>query len=599
MEVETGSSGAALRMETKASLEENVMAQSLVRTTVAAEESTTVGRDRTTQKTSSIEDAQQRLSGLRLEGTTRRTPKARTQKEQNDGDSQKPAARPNASKEPAGSSSAPFTPLDYKMADDAFQAAKAAPEGSTESFWSYSLFRGPGDEGKVKVHYAKTAVAAERALQYLLDEKYLGLDLEWVMDANRYSGARKNVSLLQLASQSRVVLLHIALYPAKDELATPTLRKILTDPAVTKVGVWIKGDCTKLRNWLDIDTQSMFELSHLFKQVKYSASGQHELVNKRLVSLADQVQETMGLPLKKSQDVRLSDWSQPLDIDQIRYSASDAYAAVQLFAMLNHKREQLNPTPALPFHADLNKPIPLPPEAESSSSEEAAVEYEAAVEEEAAVEDEAAVEYEAAVDDEADVEEEVADGGELEAEDDFPSLAELTRDVLQLMRQVRQGLAGFEEEDSEGQPDTSSIDTTVAKPEAAAARQPRAPPKATSPPKALPSHKDPRVIAAETWLAEYKEDRGGQLKATLSALKAYHLWHANADLEVDHVAQLLRDPPLQPSTVASYILTSLKSENLPYDKERLKTGVLAHMPRDILKRRAQTIAMLLGDGTVP
>lgn len=449
------------------------------------------------------------------------------------------------------------------MSDDTFQAAKTAPEGSAESFWSYSFYRGPGEEGKVKVHYCRSAHAAERALQHLLEEKHLGLDIEWVIEANKYSGARRNVSLVQLASQSRVVLLHLALYPAKDELATPMLQKLLGDPEVTKLGVWIKGDCTRLKNFLGIEARSIFELSHLFKQVKYSASGQPKLINKKLVSLADQVLETTGLPLKKERNVRTSDWSQPLDMEQIGYAASDAYAAVQLFAMLNHKREQLNPAPALPFHAELDKPIPLPPDVDSSSSEEA------------------------------DTEEQVAAEAELEEEDSGGSLAELQREVIQLLREARKHVADVDGEGSEGQLDTSSISTKVAKRKAAAVRQPRPPPKNSSPPK------DPRIIAAEAWLAEYKEGLDGQLTATPSILKAYHVWHANVDLDANDVAQLLRDPPLQASSVASYILTSLKSEQLPFDKVRLETGVLSYLPKNIMKRRSETISKLMSDAAVP
>ncbi len=91
----------------------------------------------------------------------------------------------------------------------------------------------------------------------------------------------------------------------------------MEDPSITKVGVWIKGDCTRLKNYLGIQSRGIFELSHLYKLVKYSATKEFGSINKKLVSLATQVQDHLGLPMFKGQDVRSGDWSQPLQMDQI------------------------------------------------------------------------------------------------------------------------------------------------------------------------------------------------------------------------------------------------------------------------------------------
>lgn len=429
---------------------------------------------------------------------------------------------------------APFTPLDYKMPHDIFQAARIAKEGSPESYWSHSFYRGPDEQddvkGKVRVHYCKSAQTAERALQYLEGETLLGLDLEWSPQANRNSGVRKNISLIQIASQSRVILLHLALYPGKDEFVTPTLKKILEDPEITKLGVWINGDCTRLRKFLDIEVRGKFELSHLFKQVKYSASRQPDLINKRLVALATQIKDIMGLPMKKDQDVRASDWSQPLNLEQIGYSASDAYAAVQLFAMLNHQREQLDPSPALPFHTEKGKPIPLPPGLDPPSEEEALAEDDIVDEQELEAEAEA----------------------EAEASDAAPG-ADQSKGTEVLENSV-------------------SPITKGSKREAASAKSP-------------PMPKDPRVEAAEVWLKEFKESRGGKLKAQPAAMRAYHIWHTNDELDCASLAKILRDPPLQTTSVAGYIMSSVHLEKLPYEKSRMKIDVMTHIPTELVRKR--------------
>lgn len=446
-----------------------------------------------------------------------------------EGDAEQLEARPEST-EYLEHQEAPFTPLDYKMPHDIFQAARLAKEGSPESYWSYSFYRGPDEQddvkGKVRVHYCKSAQTAERALQYLEGENLLGLDLEWSPHANRNSGVRKNISLIQIASQSRVILLHLALYPGKDQFVTPTLKKILEDPGITKLGVWINGDCTRLRNFLDIEVRGKFELSHLFKQVKYSASRQPVMIDKRLVALATQIKDIMGLPMKKDQNVRASDWSQPLNLEQIGYSASDAYAAVQLFAMLNHQREQLVPSPALPFHTEKDKPIPVPPGLDPPSEDEALAE------------------------------DDIADEQELEAEAEASDAA----------------LGADRSEGTEMLENSPSLVTKGSKREAASVKSP-------------PMPKDPKVEAAELWLKEYKESRGGKVKAQPAALRAYHIWHTNEGLDCASLAKILRDPPLQTTSVAGYIMSSVHMEKLPYDKVRMKSDVITHIPTELARKR--------------
>ncbi|OTA67414.1 ribonuclease H-like protein, partial [Hypoxylon sp. EC38] len=255
----------------------------------------------------------------------------------------------------------PVSVLSFKMAEDLFYAAKKARPGSSNSFWSYTQYRETAQDGtqqKVKVHYCRSRHTMERVCQeYFMGEKVLGFDLEWSPDAMKWQGVKKNVSLIQLASPSRIGLFHVALFTEKDDLVGPSFRAIMEDPGITKVGVCIKGDATRLRNYLGIDSKGLFELSHLYKLVKYFPKGQYSEINKRLVPLATQVEQCLHLPLFKGQDVRSSDWTKPLNMDQVVYSASDAYAGLQLYATLEYHRKQLDPCPPTPHHAERNLPI--------------------------------------------------------------------------------------------------------------------------------------------------------------------------------------------------------------------------------------------------
>lgn len=212
----------------------------------------------------------------------------------------------------------PHTPLDFKIPDKVYQDARNAAEGSPDSFWGYAMYRGADDDAKVKVHYCTSSATTERVIKrYFMHEEVLGFDLEWMANVSKSSGARKNVSLVQLASPSRVGLFHIAVYPGNDILVAPALKELMENPAITKVGVSVKGDCTRLAEFLQIKARGLFELSHLYKLVKYSQSGEHTLINKKLVSLATQVKEYLGLPMFKGLDVRTSNWTKSLRMDQI------------------------------------------------------------------------------------------------------------------------------------------------------------------------------------------------------------------------------------------------------------------------------------------
>lgn len=253
----------------------------------------------------------------------------------------------------------PISTSEWKPTEELFRAAKTAIPGTPESYWSHSLYRpSTSPTQKVTVHYCKSLHTTERVLKtYFLNTPLLGFDIEWLKNAHRNANPKQNVSLIQIASASRVALFHIALYPGT-ELVAPTLKRLLEDDTVTKVGVSIKSDCTRLRTHLRIDVRGLFELSHLYKLIKFSSSkAQQKLINKKLVSLATQVQEHLHLPMYKGDVVRGSDWSRGLNLEQIRYAASDSYAGVQLFDTMECKRKALEPTPPRPSHAELNLPI--------------------------------------------------------------------------------------------------------------------------------------------------------------------------------------------------------------------------------------------------
>jgi hypothetical protein len=98
---------------------------------------------------------------------------------------------------------------------------------------------------------------------------------------------------------------------------------------------------------------------------------------------------------------------------------------------------------------------------------------------------------------------------------------------------------------------------------------------------ALP--KPQALIDAEEWALAYRAAHPTLVAtkslnaATFTVLRAYALWQFNPLLSVSEIGAILRDPPLQPSTVMSYVLDAIRVEKLSYDRDRLK-ALLQKMP---------------------
>ncbi|KAJ4352699.1 hypothetical protein N0V95_004024 [Ascochyta clinopodiicola] len=260
------------------------------------------------------------------------------------------------------------TPLEFQIPEDLLRAAMSAPDNTKASFWSSNLYRGPEDK-RIAVHYCKTKEVAERVAQHFVNQAVLGFDIEWKPYAAA-SSIKKNVSLIQLACEDRIALFHVALFKGTSaaQLLPPTLKAILESPDIYKVGVAVKGDFSRIIKFLEIEPQGVFELSRLHNLVQFSTTEPSRVTNK-LVGLAAQVQQHLQLPLYKGgrliddpedlSNVRSSDWSLPLNIQQIHYAAADAYAGFRLYDALEGKRKQLKPTPPRPLVCDYDsKPKP-------------------------------------------------------------------------------------------------------------------------------------------------------------------------------------------------------------------------------------------------
>ncbi|KAF1914983.1 ribonuclease H-like domain-containing protein [Ampelomyces quisqualis] len=257
-------------------------------------------------------------------------------------------------KEEDGTEAEEHIDLTFQIPEDTMRAAMLASENTRASFWSTKMYRGPHGQS-IATHYCRSKEIAERVAQYFLKEKVVGFDIEWKPFSSPYD-LKKNASLIQLACEDRIALFHISQFPGTtaEQLMPPSLKAVLETPDIYKVGVAVKGDFSRLQKYLNIQPQGVFELSRLHNLVELHSTSPTKLSNK-LVSLANQVLQHLQLPLYKGaplagepmdmESVRESDWSKPLDKQQIHYAAADAYAGFRLYHILEWKRKQLRPTP--------------------------------------------------------------------------------------------------------------------------------------------------------------------------------------------------------------------------------------------------------------
>ncbi|KAK5702395.1 hypothetical protein LTR17_022357 [Elasticomyces elasticus] len=448
----------------------------------------------------------------------------------------------------ADSPTLPAMPSTYRIPTADYRDAVKASPNTNAAYWSYHLYKNAAGHGPT-VHYCTKLDQAERVLQdHFRHQPVLGFDIEWEMRASKTSSAKQNVSLIQIACEDRICLIHVANFSGTqpDELVPGTLREILESDQVVKAGVNIGGDARRMREYLNVDMRGQFELSYLFKVVMFSRKD----INRSLkgASLAAQVQSALLLPLNKG-EVRVSSWSKKLSKEQADYSASDAYAGFQLFHALEAKRLKMDPTPPRPAFRELEEPLvlgdgtilrPQPYKPRAAAAEGKAEE----------------------LDD--DAEEEFFDALETQAPPNTTADARAGASVSNEAVQY---------------PNLPTLDTS------AEAVAPSTSGEINTTSFSLPLRPAPAITpemdAANNWIVIHKS-RQRSVQAKDPSLRTYFFWHMQGNT-VAQTAALARDPPLAHTTVASYILEAIRWEDLPFEAQRVKI-VLEILPRSVWSR---------------
>ncbi|KAI8121866.1 Exonuclease 3'-5' domain-containing protein 2 [Lucilia cuprina] len=153
--------------------------------------------------------------------------------------------------------------------------------------------------------------------------KVLGFDCEWVT----VGGSRRPAALLQLSSSEGLC----ALFRLCCMKQIPkSLRDLLEDDEVVKVGVAPQDDAKKLAHDYGVGVASTFDLRFLAL-----------LTGKKPEGLAKMSKSVLNIELDKHWRIVCSNWeAKVLSEKQLDYAANDAYVAVEIFKKLS---KDLNP----------------------------------------------------------------------------------------------------------------------------------------------------------------------------------------------------------------------------------------------------------------
>ncbi|XP_002974045.2 Werner Syndrome-like exonuclease [Selaginella moellendorffii] len=190
----------------------------------------------------------------------------------------------------------------------------------------------PRLEFKGRVFYSSTAEEAESAAAELLQsieslkadgtrDIVLGFDTEWKPSFERGAVPGRTAVLQLCLDSSRCYVFHIF-----HSGIPPQLQKLLEEETISKAGIGISGDVSKLKLDYGVTVTGSVDLSAMANQ---------KLKRSQSWSLSSLAEELTCKVIDKPTDIRCGDWElQPLSPAQLSYAATDAFASLHLYQAL-------------------------------------------------------------------------------------------------------------------------------------------------------------------------------------------------------------------------------------------------------------------------
>lgn len=174
-----------------------------------------------------------------------------------------------------------------------------------------------------KIIVVQTAAEAEKAVDYLLSKKLMGVDTETRPSFKK--GITHQVALLQVSDEDICFLFRLNMIGM-----TPAIIRLLEDTSVPKIGLSLTDDMMMLHKRADFSAGCFIDLQHYVSEL-----GIEDMSLQKLYA------NVFGQRISKRE--RLSNWEKDVLTDKQKlYAATDAWACLELYKELNSLKESGN-----------------------------------------------------------------------------------------------------------------------------------------------------------------------------------------------------------------------------------------------------------------
>ena len=151
----------------------------------------------------------------------------------------------------------------------------------------------------------------------------------------------RRTALMQICREGKCLLLHIAAFketdPGMEQGLPRTVRELLAEPRLKKVGVGVTNDGWKLVRDFNAKVEGLVCLSDMART---------RILPAKRWSLKDLLARVGGGHIPKPDSVRTGNWEQcPLTAAQRQYAVTDAYAGLVIYQKLLQMPESVKPSP--------------------------------------------------------------------------------------------------------------------------------------------------------------------------------------------------------------------------------------------------------------
>ncbi|ORY06872.1 ribonuclease H-like protein [Basidiobolus meristosporus CBS 931.73] len=198
---------------------------------------------------------------------------------------------------------------------------------------------GTGRLGDAEVYVLKDPFEVDSGIKHLLSSirmekdhalKCVGFDTETTV---KFHQPRQKVSLIQLGNDNVCLLIQISRMLRKGHPFPKSLKDILQNPDILKVGVAASGDGKHLEESYGVQTNGIVDLENIAKKLNEEGLS--------LAKLAAKYADGLELVKNKKKILRFR-WEETLDHERIMYAAQDAVSGYRIYKNLLIKQREVN-----------------------------------------------------------------------------------------------------------------------------------------------------------------------------------------------------------------------------------------------------------------